>query len=84
MLTYWKDSLSKIQKIDLKINKTVKRKTVMYVFQTMFLQMALHIFVDSATAKDILNVSLLVKVGRALIFIGEFISLAQFSHHFHG
>lgn len=73
MLTYWKDSLSNIQKIDLKINKTVKRKTVMYVFQTMFLQMALHIFVDPTTAKDILNVSLLVNVGKILIFISEFI-----------
>lgn len=46
-----------IQKIDLKIDKTSKQKTVMYVFQTLFLQMALHLFVDPTVAKDVLTVS---------------------------
>lgn len=49
--------MGKIQKIDLKIDKTGKQKTVMYVFQTLFLQMALHLFIDATVAKDILNVS---------------------------
>lgn len=47
--------MKKIQKIDLKIN-TQKRKTVMYVFQTLFLQMALHLFVDAAISQDVLQV----------------------------
>lgn len=46
-----------IQKIDLKIGKTGKQKTVMYVFQTLFLQMALHLFVDPTVAMDVLTVS---------------------------
>lgn len=49
--------MKKIQKIDLKINETEKRKTVLYVFHILFLQMTLHLFVDSDTAKDILGVS---------------------------
>lgn len=48
--------MTKIQKIDLKINKSAKRKTVMYVFHTLFLQMALHLFVDATVAQDILGV----------------------------
>lgn len=47
----------KIQEIDLKMNKSMKRKTVMYVFHTLFLQMALYLFLDPVVAKDILTVS---------------------------
>ncbi len=53
-----------IQKIDLKINRTVKRQTIMFVFHTLFLQMALHLFVDSEAAKDILGVSFYVGLER--------------------
>lgn len=52
--------MSKIYKIDNKINKTAKKKTVMHIFHTLFLQMALHLFVDPLVAKNILIVSILL------------------------
>lgn len=55
VLESWKKTMSKIQRIDLKINETAERKTVMYVFHTLFLQMALHLFVDAEVARDILK-----------------------------